>query len=407
MRSSGPWVQGTGSFLTRETGVMLAAGALALVTFGSFAVHGDGNYYYLFLRRLLGVDEPLAVAYQFGTALWNLPFYVTGAAVDHREVGIGIASAVALGLTLYLVWRLLGLLQLPRGIVVLGAAVLGTPLWFYVVYEPSYTHAVDALAFSATAVALALAAERGGDRWPLVLGACLGVLPLVRYANLALVPVLLVGLALLRGRRAAAVAALAALVVGLALVAVPLGAGMEYRDPPPAVNGPTAPPDFDPLAPVKMLFSLRRGLLLWTPLTALAVAGVVLHLRRAAGHRAVVGTLAVGALAVLLVHVMWGRAWDAGFSFSQRFLASFVPLYALGVAELIRRFRAPALAAATVAVAFSLFVGATLHVGYEGQQETDGIDDVLGTYVDGRRNLEQLARALGDDARDRWAELTP
>ena len=37
---------------------------------------------------------------------------------------------------------------------------------------------------------------------------------------------------------------------------------------------------FDPRVPFKMLFTLKRGLFLWTPLTAFAVVGFVLLARR-------------------------------------------------------------------------------------------------------------------------------
>jgi hypothetical protein len=405
--SSRRWLFGGDRFVTPETLAALVLAGFALLTFGTFTVHGDGVGYFLFLRRLLGRSEPLAYAYQVGAALWNVPFYVVGAAVDHGQAAIGVASAVAALLTVWLVWRLLVLLQLPRGIFILAAAVLGTPLWFYVVYEPSYTHAVDALALSAASVALGLAVERTGVAWPLVLGACLGFLPAVRYANVVLVPVLLCGLALGRGWRIALWAALAAAVTGATLLLLPLVAGIDYGTPPVSVNREVARASFDALAPLKMLVSLHRGLFVWTPLTLLAAVGVVLYLRRAVGQRLVVGTLAAGFVAVLLLHIELGRPWWAGFSFSQRFLASFVPLYAIGTAELVRRSPRIAVAFVTIAVVFSLFIGVSMHVGYEHQSEADGVNDIISTYVDGSRTLPGLVRTLGVDARDRWKELLP
>ena len=64
--------------------------------------------------------------------------------------------------------------------------------------------------------------------------------------------------------------------------------------------------DIDVLAPVKMLFTIRRGLFVWTPLTFFGVLGYFLFLRREPRHRVFLVGLGLSALALLLVHIIWG-----------------------------------------------------------------------------------------------------
>ena len=95
MRLGGGWINGGGRFLS---GPMMISGFVAagiVVSLGTFRVFGDGLVYLAFLRRALGYDEPLGVAYQFGTSYWNAPFYVAGSVIDRGELAIGVGSFVA------------------------------------------------------------------------------------------------------------------------------------------------------------------------------------------------------------------------------------------------------------------------------------------------------------------------
>ena len=64
--------------------------------------------------------------------------------------------------------------------------------------------------------------------------------------------------------------------------------------------------DIDVLAPAKMLFTVKRGLFVWTPLTFFGVVGYLLFLRREPRHRDFLVGLGLSALALLLVHIVWG-----------------------------------------------------------------------------------------------------
>ena len=401
------WIAGGDRFASPPMVVAAIACGLVLASVGTFRVHGDGVVYLAFLRRLLGMHEPVTAAYQFGAAFWNAPFYLVGVAFGAGDVAIGVAAAVAALAALYAGWHLLAAFELPRGPLVLLLTFFGTPIWFYVFFEPSYTHAFDVLVWTSAALLLARAVRGGGIPVLVALGVCVGALPLVRYANVAAAPWFLLPLLLGGRRRSAALAAGVAALTLMIVAMVPILAGIPYGRPPAAVNAPPPHAALDLLAPAKMLFTLHRGLFLWTPLAAAGVVGFVALLRRLRADRLVLGSLAGAAVSLLVVHVAWGNWWDAGFSFSQRFLAGLFPLYLLGVAELVRRFRVTAVGVAAAAVAFSLFVGINVNYGYRGQSETDGVDVIVGLYVDGRRSLPQLARIVGVDVRDRWQELAP
>jgi len=143
----------------------------------------------------------------------------------------------------------------------------------------------------------------------------------------------------------------------------------------------TSGAEFDPLAPFKMLFTLHRGLFLWTPLTAFAVVGFVLLARRDLRHRWYLLGLLTSAAALLVIHAIWGNFWDGGSSFSSRFLASLFPVYLIGAAELVRRRRGLFLSLFGVCVAWSMWVGLVEMNGYHGQSRDDGLVQIVQNYT--------------------------
>ncbi len=429
--------------------------ALFAVTFASFRVSNDGLVYYQFLRRFVGESVPAGggYAYQFGVAYFNLPFYLAARAMEEvtgwsnvfgapvHEAAIGVASNVALGLTLYVGWKLLRRLDLPAGPAVLLLAVFGSPLFYYTAFQPSYKHAVDALFLTLVAYLLFQATEQPSRRTALALGACLAMLVTVRYANIGLVPgaVLIFVLARDWGRlRNAAVALVVGLLIlfalptvrhipfkrGHAAVLAPhtqaparaaqpiLAAGFFSRFGDPCPNEPKYKVTFvqclrnkfgikfDAKSPVRMLASERRGLFLWTPLTALSVLGFALLFRSRPERRRFLLCLSIAAVSLVAIHALWGDFWTNGFSFSQRFLASLFPVYLLGTAELIRRFRLRSALVLAVCALFSLFAGFNHFLGYQRISERDGLWAVLTTKGD--RDVAETLRLIGTRALDRW-----
>jgi hypothetical protein len=403
-------------FLSVPRAAAVAVFLLFAVTFDSGRIQDDGLVYYDFLRKFFGADVP-AAAYQFGGSFWNAPFYLVSQLVawvggypryHAGAVGVTIASNAAVVATLYLGWRILKDLDLPRGPAVLLLTLFGTPLFFYGVVRPSYKHAADTLYASAAFFFLFRCTEPKARRRDLVAaGVCFALLVVTRYANLA--PVLGAAAVLLVAGRTRTVRSIAAVAVVTAAVilALPTTRHIPYTTPPQLVNAPAVSPGdppwlgapavrlasppivgpvtrnvrIEPLVPVYMLFTLHRGLFIWTPLTAFATAGFVLLVRRDRRHRLFLAAVGAWAIALLLVHVLWGSQWDGGGSFSQRFLTALFPFFLIGTAEFVRRARAVGTAALVLCVCWSLWIGLVQANGYYNESASDSVVQIAQNYT--------------------------
>jgi hypothetical protein len=405
-------------FLTPAMVVALAAYLLVALTYVQVHIKADGVTYYRFLRRMLGEDEPHAYAYQFGVALWNAPFYlagrtlevVTGPDIGHHTVGelsIVVAANAAVVGVFYVLWRLLSELSLDGAPGALLLTVFGTPLFYYAIYQPSYNHAADALFASLLALLLLKASIRGSERIAVAVGVTLAVLVHVRYANIALLTGVLIVFAGPRAWRHLIVALGTATLVALALFGLPLVRGIPYDFGAGAVAGSlgthVAAAKPDALAPLKMLFTIKRGLFIWTPLTLLAVVGYGLLFHRLRAYRLFFASLGAAAMSLLLGYAAIGSLWTGGMSFSQRYLTALVPVFALGTAELLRRFGPIAALALTACVIWTFSLALYHGLGYPGESQNDGLVRVIQVYhqQDGSP-VGLLKSRYAYRIRDRW-----
>jgi hypothetical protein len=418
-------------FLTWPMAVALAVYALFAVTFSAFQVKGDALVYFNLMRRFFGEDPDFAFAYQFGSDVWNTPFFLVGKLlqelfgypktfhVSFEELSITAATEVGFVVTLYLGWRLLRDLDLPNGPAVLFLTAFGTPLFYYVVFEPAMKHAADTLAMTAAVLFLLRIYTRRLDRDAVLLGAIVGVSVNIRHVNVVFFLAVACALALARPRAAALGAATAA-IVGPVIFALPALRGISYFVPtyfpepsavarvalgaPSLVADVTNPVNgFDPLTPLKMLVSDHRGLFVWTPLTAAAVVGfgLLLWRTRDSERRAFIWALTAGSLALLAAHSIWGF-WDGAFSFSSRFLTALFPVFLIGVAELRRRIGPLVYVPLTACVAWSLMLALVHVVGYDGITAGDGAGKTV-RVID--RTHDDLQDKIQTKATDRWEYL--
>jgi hypothetical protein len=405
-------------FLTPWMAVALAAYLFVALTYVQVHIKADGLTYYLFMRRMLGAHEPRAYAYQFGVALWNAPFYLVGSALEtitgpnigHHtvsELSIVVAANAAVVGVFYVLWRLLSELDLGGAPGVILLTVMGTPLFYYAIYQPSYNHAADALFTSLLALLLLRASIRENDKLAVALGATLAFLVHVRYANVALLTGVFIVLAGRRAWRQLIIALGTATLVALAVFALPLVLGIPYDFGSGAVAGPSGTPvsgaEPDILAPLKMLFTIKRGLFVWTPLTLLAVVGYGLLVHRLRAHRLFLTGLGAAALSLLLGYAPVGSLWTGGMSFSQRFLTGLVPIYALGSAELLRRFGPIAAVALTACVVWTFSLALYHGLGYPSQSQDDGLVRIIEVYRDQDRSPVGLIKSrYAYRIRERW-----
>jgi hypothetical protein len=398
-------------------------------------VTDDGVIYYDFMRRLVGEDVT-AYAYQFGVVFWNLPFYVvfrgfqlaTGEdAIAGQPIGIvsvSVASTAAIVAIFYVSWRLLRELGLPGAPGAILLTVLGSPLFYYAIFQPGLKHAFDALLATVLALLLLRADARPrATRLSVEIGIVVALLITIRYANITLLTGVLYVFLRNRAFVQAYVATATATLLATTILLVPLALGLPYGLPPAAsapapthhlispthaaataastyqviaqrlVPTPAPPPaapgggvdslnsfQFDPLAPAKMLFTLKRGLFVWTPATLFGVVGYFLLLRRLRERRTFLVGLGLSCLALLLVHMIWGGFWEGGYSFSQRFLTDLFPLFVIGIAELLRRAPkvfAPLLVAC---VLWTGFLAVHHFYGYDGVSQADGVGRIVDLY---------------------------
>jgi hypothetical protein len=425
-------------FLSRSMVAGLTIYGLFAVTFAAFQIKGDALVYFNMMRRFFGEKPDFAFAYQFGSDVWNAPFFLVGKGlgaifgfqprifhVSFEEISITVATQVGFVVTLWLGWRILRELELPAGPAILFLTTFGSPLFFYVIFDPAMKHAVDTLVMTAAVYLLLLVITRkpAPDRLAIALGALVGLSLNIRYVNIAFFLAVACALALYR-RRALVIGAATAALVGPAIFALPALRGVSYYVPDyfpkssalggevtryalghGSVIASTSNPlnGFDPLTPLKMLFSDHRGLFVWTPLTALAVIGFVLLLRRRHEHDRYIflWTLLAASVALLAAHSIWGF-WDGAFSFSTRFLTALFPLFLVGAAELRRRFGKPVYLLFAVCAAWSLLLALVHVVGYDNITAGDGAGKTVRVYFEQRSNIDQK---IHRKASQRWGYL--
>lgn len=428
----------TERFLSPGRTIAVAAFTLFALTFVAPSVHDDGIYYFYFLRRLFGVHTP-AEAYQFGSVFWTAPFWLVSQLVAVRgqfdyyhagEMGTAVASSAAVLVTMYLGWSILKQLALPRGPAVLLLTVFGTPLWYYGVASPSYKHAADTLYATAAFWCLLRATELPARRYLIGAGAFLALLLATRYANAGLLVGALLMFAPRRWRQGLPVLATTTAALALVLFVLPVVRGIPYHRPPDMPTtmigsdglltgsvsvrealgvGPVSLANnarLDLLAPYKMLFTLHRGLFVWTPLTAFATVGFLLLLRRDRRNRRFLLGLGCGALALLEVHVFYGGGlWDGGGSFSERFLTALFPFFLVGSAEFVRRTRRLGVALLTLCAVFSVFVGLVQFNGYRNESSRDSVVTIVTSFrkvIGPSDSVEHFGSELGNQIYDRW-----
>ena len=242
---------------------------------------------------------------------------------------------------------------------------------YYSVISPAYSHAASLLANAAFWYAFVKLRDEATYLKYAVLGALAGAAALMRWQDAVLL--LAIGVELLwrvRGTGAvagrAATAALAAACVFAPQMAVwqvlygqplaiPQGAGfMRWSDP----------------ALASVLFSTWRGLLTWTPIVAAGVAGLPWLLRRDR-------VTATAAMLVLCVAWYVNAAvadWWAGEAFGARRFVGVLPLFTMGLAALLDRWRP---AVRTVAVVSAAAIVHTFLLLVQYQAFMKGLRDVV------------------------------
>ena len=320
-----------------------------------------------------------ASAFPLGVAILLTPFYWLGALLDKlpafrindahflgiQGVPYAYTLCAMLGANVYaLITAALGYRMIRRFISPWAAAAAalavfaGTPLLFYSTVDPINSHIAGA--FAATLVLSLWLPARGRLRRPtpcggtvsaatwrqalpwLWVGLAVGLTALSRW-QIALIAAP-IGVELLARRRWREAILL---VLGFCLLAwvIPYSWWQMYGKLAliPATEGDTSAVLIGPVNTLKVLFSPIAGLFPWSPLTAVALLGLVPLFKRD-------GPLAVSLLVMVILEALVNgmvKNWWAGIGFGMRRMAELYPVYLVGLAELVEAAREPSFLATT------------------------------------------------------------
>ena len=150
-----------------------------------------------------------------------------------------------------------------------------------------------------------------------------------------------------------------------------------------------------------MLFTVKRGLFVWTPLTFFGVVGYLLLFRREPRHRIFPHRARVERTRAAIRPYRLGTYWAGGFSFSQRFLTGLFPVFVIGIAELLERARLLVTWLLLLCVAWTGFLALHHFYGYDNVSDKDGADRIIELYRTGEETRERFfqRRVTGPVAR--------
>jgi hypothetical protein len=290
-----------------------------------------------------------------GPALLSLPAYLVALASHpsgEPQFGRPFTLAFVLASLLYGLLALALTYRLTRAVVgaphaaALGvlATAFATPFFYYLLYEPSYSHTFSAFMVTAFLYYWWRTREERSPRAWLVLGVLGGLMALTRWQDGPLLAITLLDLRRARQR-------LLLLAPGVLLAFSPqlwtdrvlFGSWLPDRP-------PREPLQWWPGHYLDVLFSSNRGLFVWTPIMVAAVIGFYLLPDRK--------LKLAGLYALLAETVINGTVFDwwGGYSFGMRRFLGLTPFVAIGLGALARRLRPRIAWAAAVGLAAWNFV---------------------------------------------------
>lgn len=239
-----------------------------------------------------------------------------------------------------------------RAWLAVGATLLCGPMLFYALFNPSMAHAVSFSLVTAMTYLWMRAWNEGstGARMALI-GALLGAAATVRYQNalFALLPVCLV---LRDWQRSGFSAAARGAAIGMVATAIPvvmlLSGHLNVR----TVAGGTVvaasyPVDLTSPFFFDVLFSCRHGAFHWAPVLGVGAIGLIWAVLRGAGwvvpllgsvllQAYLIGGLGLATQSEVAESADWINHWSGAPSFGMRYLAECAPMFAVGLAVLMR-----------------------------------------------------------------------
>jgi hypothetical protein len=356
-----------------------------------------------------------------GCAILWAPFYAAGDAIAHATGAAAdgyskpYVAAVAYGSAFYgFMAVLLGILSARRlgfdGTVAGLLVWFGTPLLFYMYVAPPFSHACSAFAVALFVAVWLRVRERWTPWGAVALGACAALMAMVREQDAFFVagPAVDFLIAWTEGR-AGPRSALAGIAGGLAAYSPQAVAYLR-------LNGHVGPHasvehkmSWSAPHALQVLFSPEHGFMLWTPLAALAIAGLVVLASSSDRRR-------VGACMLLMValQVYIGgsvESWTVAGAFGQRRFVALTALLIVGLAAAASRLaatppavRRSAIAAAVLAVYWNVALSAEFAIGAMDRQRLQPARNAYDAFVTVPMQAPSLAYRYLFDRHSFYAE---
>jgi len=281
-----------------------------------------------------GANGQLADFFPVGSAVLSAPAYLVALALHSSgepQFGSPFVEAFTLASLFYalialaICYRLAASVVVSRRAALIGVlgATFATPLVYYMLSEPSYSHTFSVFCVSAFLYAWWVGPPRTYVGW-FVLGLLGGLMAMTRFQDGLLVAIVLIDAKRLRWP---ALMLLPGLLVGFApqliVDQLQFGTWMPQRVP---------GQDLNPLSGhyLSVLFSSHEGLFIWTPAVLLAAAGFFFIKDRRL-------QLACALAFVLEVVVTGAAPDDAGASFGPRRFLDLIPFAVVGIAAVSER----------------------------------------------------------------------
>jgi hypothetical protein len=304
-----------------------------------------------------------------------------------------------------------GLPQGPHTALAAAAVGLGSPLLFYMYVSPGFAHATSAFAVSAFVLAWIVVRRRWTMSGLVALGALAGLMAMVREQDAFVVvgPAIDFAWTAVRQRRLQALGPAIAGAAAAGLVYLPQAAAYL------ALNGRLWPSRLvsrkmtwtSPHA-LGVLVSPEHGLFFWTPLALVAVAGLVLLIRRRGGERVSAAAeasagdaprrIGIGLLAIVIGQVYVAgsvESWTVAGAFGQRRFVAMTAPFVIGLAVAGARLVGPnARRAAAVIVGLCVWWNLGLMVqfgaGLMDRQRLDLRLNAYNTFIEVPRRLPDI-----------------
>jgi hypothetical protein len=350
-----------------------------------------------------GYSQPYVSAVAYGSAVYGWLSLVLSMAIARRLFGDRVTQGRA-----------------SLALIATIAIWIGTPLFFYMYIAPPMSHACSAFATALFVLVWLRVRERWSLRGLIALGALAALLAMVREQDVfvAIGPAIDWLVTFVRRLRAAdnrggrnwiqLVVNAAAGVVAFAIAYAPQL--MAYV----AINGYPGPSrvvarKMNWISPhaLEVLGSTKHGLLLWTPLVLLSLAGLACLVfmrgddraddhRHVANDRPLIGICLMLMVATQIYVAGCVESWTVAGAFGQRRFVGLSAIFAVGLVAFLRAMpvqwpRRAALAVAAVAVWWNLGLMAQFGAGLMDRQRLELSRNAYHTFVTIPRRLPDLA----------------